>query len=69
MKKVLFVATVVKRHLMLFHLPYIEWFKNQGYEAHVASMNDYEIKDDCDIPNCDVLFDVPFERSLNYIKE
>ena len=49
MKKVLFVASV-KVHIMSFHLPYLKWFKEQGYEVHVAANS----TDDCGIPNCDV---------------
>lgn len=62
MKKVLFVATVVKLHIMVFHIPYLEWFKENGYEVHVAAKNDYENKEDCNIPFCDKFFDLPFER-------
>jgi len=62
-KKVLFVASVVKKHIMVFHLPYLEWFKENGYEVHVAARNDYENKEECNIPFCDKFFDLPFERS------
>lgn len=40
-RKVLFTATVVKTHINAFHLPYLKWFKEQGYEVHVASKNDF----------------------------
>lgn len=63
MKKVLFVATVVKLHIMVFHIPYLEWFKKNGYEVHVAARNDYDNKKECIIPFCDKLHDLPFERS------
>lgn len=63
MKKVLFVAHVVKRHFMLFHIPYVKWFKENGYETHVCANNDYENKEDCDIPYCDKYYDLPFQRS------
>lgn len=63
MKKVLFVATVVKLHIMVFHLPYLEWFKKNGYEVHVAARNDYARPEDCVIPFCDRFIDLPFERS------
>lgn len=63
MKKVLFVAHVVKRHFMLFHIPYIKWFKDNGYETHVCARNDYENKEECNIPYCDKYYDLPFERS------
>lgn len=63
MKKVLFVATVVKTHIMVFHIPYLKWFKENGYETYVCARNDYENKDDCVIPYCDYYYDLPFERS------
>ena len=63
MKKVLVVATVVKLHIMVFHIPYLEWLKKNGYEVHVAARNDYDNKDECIIPFCDRFHDLPFERS------
>ena len=62
MKKILFIATVVKTHINVFHLPYIKMFKDYGYETAVAAKND------CDdgvmvIPNCDSYFDIPFSRN------
>ncbi|MFC4409991.1 glycosyltransferase family 4 protein [Chungangia koreensis] len=63
MKKVLFVATVVKAHIMVFHLPFLNWFKENGYETYVCAKNDYENKEDCVIPYCDYYYDLPFERS------
>lgn len=62
-KKVLFVATVVKTHIRVFHVPFLEMFKEMGYETAVAAKNDYENPDDCVIPFCDTYFDVPFSRS------
>lgn len=63
MKKVLFIATVVKLHIMRFHIPYLKWFKEKGFEVHVCAKNDYENKNDCKIPYCDKYYDLPFERS------
>lgn len=63
MKKVLFVASVVKKHIMVFHLPYLEWLKLNGYETHVCAKNDYDNSEECIIPHCDKYFDIPFERS------
>lgn len=63
MKKVLFVATVVKTHIMEFHVPYLEMFKEMGWETAVASRNDYENPVDCVIPHCDKYYNIPFERS------
>jgi glycosyltransferase involved in cell wall biosynthesis len=62
-KKVLFVATVVKAHIMVFHIPFLKWYKENGYETYVCAKNDYENKEDCIIPYCDYFFDLPFERS------
>ncbi len=61
-KKVLFVATVVKTHMMQFHLPYLKMFQEMGWETAVASKNDYENPEDCCIPHCDTYYDIPFER-------
>jgi len=63
MKKVLFVATVVRMHINLFHIPYMKWFKEQGWEVHVAANNDYENPEECIIPYCDHFYCLPFERS------
>lgn len=63
MKKVLFVATVVKTHIMQFHIPYLKMFKEMGWETAVAARNDYGNPDDCIIPYCDQYYDIPFERS------
>ena len=61
-KKVLFVATVVKTHMMQFHLPYLKMFQDMGWETAVASRNDYENPADCVIPYCDTYYNIPFER-------
>lgn len=67
MKKILYVATVVKTHIMEFHIPYLKMLKEMGWETAVAAKNDYENAEDCCIPYCDAYFDVPFERSpLNF---
>ena len=55
MKKVLFVATITK-HINTFHIPYLKWFKEQGYEVHVATNGNEPIE------YCDKHFDIPFER-------
>ena len=61
-KKVLFTATVVKTHMMQFHLPYLKMFQDMGWETAVASKNDYEDPADCVIPYCDRYYDIPFAR-------
>ncbi len=63
MKKVLFVATVVKTHIMEFHIPYLRMFKEMGWETAVAARNDFENPDDCVIPYSDTYYDIPFERN------
>lgn len=60
-KKVLFVATVVKTHINTFHLPFFKMFKENGWEVHVAAKNDF-VDEPCIIPNCDRHFDIEFER-------
>lgn len=55
MKKVLFVASVTS-HINAFHIPYLKWFKEQGYEVHVASKGTQEVL------YCDKHFEIPFER-------
>lgn len=56
MKKVLFVATVTV-HINAFHIPYLKYFKECGYEVHVASNGNEEIE------YCDKHYNIPFERS------
>lgn len=63
MKRVLFVATLVRWHINMFHKPYIRWFHEQGWQVDVAANNDYENKEDCVIPCCDHYHCIPFERS------
>lgn len=66
MKKVLFVAHV-DSHIRHFHLPYLKYFKENGYEVHVATSNDENEV----FPYCDFKHTVCMERSpfkLNNIK-
>lgn len=48
MKKVLFVASI-KDHIVGFHLPFINYFLEQGYEVHVATRLDGKIDNDSKI--------------------
>lgn len=62
--KILFVASITG-HIKAFHLPYLKWFKENGYETHIAT-NDAEI-----VPNVDKAWKVDFERNpfkINNIK-
>ncbi len=56
-KKVLFLCNVLS-HIYAFHLPYIEWFKQNGYEVHILT-NAGGKTAEC----CDKLYDVVIERS------
>lgn len=63
-KKVLLCATV-DYHFKAFHLPFMKWFKEQGWEVHIAANGDM------DLPYVDEKFNIPIQRSpfkLNNIK-
>ncbi len=62
-KQVLFVASVAKKHILQFHIPYLKWFKEQGYTVHVCAGNDFEKGDRVEIPYCDKYYQIPFYRS------
>ena len=47
MKKVLLCANITQ-HIKAFHVPYMKWFKEQGYEVHVAT-GDAEGVEYCDV--------------------
>ncbi len=55
-KKVLLCATV-DYHFKAFHVPYMKWFKEQGWEVHVAANGNM------DLPYVDEKFNVPIQRS------
>ena len=61
-KKVLFVATVLRGHILVFHLPYMRRFQEQGYEVHCCARNDTGEANPT-VPNCDRYIDLAFERS------
>ena len=62
-KKVLFVATVVKTHIVQFHIPYLKMLKEMGWDTAVAAKNDYDDPNACNIPYCDKYYPVAFGRS------
>lgn len=62
-RKVLLVATVVKIHVNVFHIPCLKMFQEQGWETWVCSRNDFDNPKDCVIPHCDHYIDIPFERN------
>ncbi len=54
--KVLFCATV-DYHFKAFHLPYMKWFKEQGWEVHVAASGNM------DLSYVDEKYHIPIQRS------
>ena len=61
-RKVLFVATVLRMHVLVFHLPYMRWFQEQGYEVHLCCANDTPDPHP-QVPYCDRWVELPFSRS------
>lgn len=59
MKKILFTANL-ESFFTKFLIPQLEYFKNNGYEVHIAAKSENK-----DIPFCDKKFDVDFARSFN----
>jgi glycosyltransferase EpsD len=55
-KKILFCATV-DYHFKAFHLPYLKWFKDQGWEVHVAAYGGMQL------PYVDKKYSIPIQRS------
>ena len=62
-KRVLITATVVKQHIMTFHVPYLQMFREMGWETAVAASNDYDDPSELNIPYCDKYYEIPLERS------
>ena len=60
--RVLFTATLVRGHIAKFHIPYLKWFKEHGWETWVAAKNDYP-DGTCEIPYCDRFVNIDFARS------
>lgn len=60
--RVLFTATLVRGHIAKFHIPYLKWFKERGWETWVAAKNDYP-DGACEIPYCDHFVNIDFARS------
>lgn len=54
-KKILFCATV-DYHIRLFHLPFIQWLKSQGWEVHVAAAGNSKL------PYVDQQYHLPIHR-------
>lgn len=62
MKKVLFVATVVQKHINVFHLPFLKLFQNEGCRTYVAAANDTD-SEDVTVPYCDEYVEIDFKRN------
>lgn len=62
MKKVLFISNVLS-HIEAFHLPYLQWFKDHGYEVHVMTNAGGR-----SFAHCDKLIDIGIERSPFRVK-
>jgi glycosyltransferase EpsD len=58
-EKVLFVANV--RVHFLFHMPYMKYLKEKGYEVH-ACANGADFSGEEPLPACDLFFDLPIAR-------
>lgn len=54
--KVLFCATV-DYHFKTFHLPILKWFKEKGWEVHIAASGEIEL------PYVDQKYNIPIQRS------
>ncbi|MEH7096689.1 glycosyltransferase family 4 protein [Neobacillus vireti] len=55
-KKVLFCATV-DYHFKAFHIPFLKWFREQGWEVHVAASGDLKL------PYVDKKYNISIQRS------
>lgn len=62
-KYILYIATIAKKHICQFHIPYLNWFQEQGYIVHVCAGDDFEDGDAHEIPYCDAFYPVEFSRS------
>ena len=61
-KKVLFAATTAKGHLNVFHIPYMKWFQQKGWQVHVICNGDEKV------PFADKQYTVSIQRSPFTIK-
>ncbi len=67
-KRVLFVASVLKKHIIQFHIPYLQWFREQGFIVDVCAADDLEDNENIPLDFCDNYYDVPFCRSPFHLK-
>jgi glycosyltransferase EpsD len=59
--KVLFCATI-DYHFKSFHLPILKWFKEKGWEVHIAASGEIEL------PYVDQKYNIPIQRSPFQVK-
>ncbi|NBK97643.1 MAG: glycosyltransferase family 1 protein [Erysipelotrichia bacterium] len=62
MKKILFTASTYS-HINNFHIPYLKFFKKNGFEVHVAVGGKAQ-----EIPFADKVFDIPFQKNITSIE-
>lgn len=60
--RVLFVATLVRGHILKFHVPYLRWFQEHGWETWVAACEDRPVGERGVIPFCDRFVNIGFAR-------
>lgn len=62
-KKILYAATVAKKHICQFHIPYMKMLQEWGYEVHVCAADDFNEDEKCEISHCDKFYDICFSRN------
>ena len=62
MNKILFTASTYS-HINNFHIPYIKFFKDCGFEVHVAVGGKSQ-----EVPFADRVFDIPFQKNITSIE-
>lgn len=63
MKKILFAASTLS-HIENFHIPYLKYFKEQGYTIHIMGKPNNKL----DISYCDKIIPINFEKSIFSLK-
>ena len=59
MKKILFAASTLS-HIENFHIPYLKYFKEQGFEVHIMGKENNKLP----IPYVDKVFPINFEKNM-----
>ncbi len=70
-RNILFVATVAKKHICQFHIPYLKMLQESSCTVHVCALNDFNHNEKCQINYCDEFYNICFNRnpfSLKNIK-